>query len=165
MKVLGVAASAALLCMGASAQAVDSAHCAARLVCASTPQTVFEGLQRAGITAEMDVDGEGDPMIVGESDGLNFGVYFYGCEDHAGCDSLQFLASFTDAGATGPSLANAWNDEHRFSQLSLDSDGNLNLRYDVTTIGGLNQANFAEVVDWWTVVLGNVANYIDENAQ
>ena len=34
------------------------------------------------------------------------------------------------------------------------TDGTLSITYDVTTVGGLNRENFADVVDWWNTMLG-----------
>lgn len=35
--------------------------------------------------------------------------------------------------------------------------------YDVSTVGGLTKGNFADVVDWWSVTLGNLKTFFEEN--
>lgn len=41
------------------------------------------------------------------------------------------------------------------------SDKSLMLTYDVSTIGGLNQVNFADVVDWWQTMLGQARTFFN----
>jgi hypothetical protein len=41
----------------------------------------------------------------------------------------------------------------------------LYLRYDVTTVGGLNRRNFADALDWWNVMLGEFATFVDEQVK
>jgi len=43
-------------------------------------------------------------------------------------------------------------------------DGGLSLSFDVTTVGGLNRTNFADALDWWGVMLGQLRTFFAENA-
>ncbi len=60
-------------------------------------------------------------------------------------------------------LANKWNLNKRFLQMSVGDDKTLYAAYDVTTVGGLNKANFGDVVDWWATMLGELSKFFKEN--
>lgn len=134
------------------------------MVCASAPQTIVAALQKAGYKAVLGKDGRGDPMVESAASGYEYTIYFYECEDNRQCASLQFLISFEEDGTNTPELANRWNSIKRFGQMSVDEDGNLDMRYDVTTLGGLTQANFADAVDWWATMLGQLPRFFKEQS-
>lgn len=157
------AALAAMLATG-SAQAADDKPCGKGLVCASAPQTIATALSAAGYKAELTTDKAGDPMIRSAAAGYNFIVYFYGCKDHKQCSSLQFMSSFEADGTNTPELANKWNNSKRFSQMAVTDDGALDFSYDVATIGGLNQENFTDVIEWWEAMLGQVSQFFKEQS-
>jgi hypothetical protein len=161
MKIVAIAlAGIAFLAFPCAANA--QATCGAKMVCASDPQTVVSALQTAGYKAQLGTDGEGDPKIDSSASGYNFTVYFYNCKDHKACSSLRFLVSFENDGTNTPELANKWNKAKRFSQMSVEDDGSLDFAYDVTTTGGLNQTNFADVIDWWQTMLAEARKFFGE---
>lgn len=51
----------------------------------------------------------------------------------------------------------------RFAQMSVKDDKSMSLSYDVTTEGGINSANFADVIDWWQVMLGEASKFFADN--
>jgi len=159
---LAAAALAALFFAG-SAQAADKDPCGTSMVCASAPKTIVDALQKAGYKATLDKDDDGDPMIDSAANGYNFTVYFYECEQAKNCGSLQFVASFEDDGTNNAQLANEWNNKKRFIQLSVDDEKSLNARYDITTVGGFNQKNFADTIDWWAHMLGELGQFFKEH--
>lgn len=154
-----LAATAAMI--AAPARAADD--CPAALICASNPQGVVASLQAQGFKAVLGKsDSTGNPKITSAASGYNYTIFFYGCEKGADCTSLGFSVTFEDDGTNSAALANAWNKDKRFSAMSFDeSDKSLMLTYDVTTIGGLNQVNFADVVDWWQTMLGQARTFFD----
>lgn len=137
-----------------AAQATDKTPCGTNMICASVPTTVGAAMMRAGYQGLIGKDPTGDPKIDSAAGGYRFTVFFYGCERNRDCDSLQFFASFDGDPARGAAFANKWNSENRFGQMSIRADNSIVLNYDVSTIGGLNQANFADVLDWWSTMLG-----------
>jgi len=151
-----------LLAAGPAA-AEDKGPCGADLVCANSPETVLKGLQDAGYRAKIGKDSTGDPQISSSASGYNFEIYFYGCKANVNCDSLQFQTSFAKDGANTAQLANKWNSTKRFSQAFISDKGSFVINYDVTTAGGLTTKNFADVVDWWQVTLGNLRTFFAEN--
>lgn len=151
---------AAAFCFAAPAFAQDRAACGAGLVCASDPATVVAAMTAANLKPKLGKDNNGDPLI--ESEGAtayHFQVYFYGCEKAKNCDSLRFEVVFEkDEGGTA-ALANKWNAAHRFVAAAVKDDGRLVMAYDVPTIGGINARNFADVLDWWSSMLGEAGDF------
>lgn len=146
-----------------SAQARAAESCPAALICASNPQGVVASLQAQGFKAALGrSDSTGNPKITSAAAGYDFTIFFYGCEKGANCTSLGFSITFSDDGTNSEALANEWNKDKRFSAMSFDeSDKTLMMTYDVTTVGGLNQVNFADVVDWWQTMLGQARAFFD----
>lgn len=160
MKIIMSAATAALGLLCASGVcAEDKVACGADMVCASAPASVGAAMLRSGYQGLVSKDDLGDPKIESAAAGYKFSVFFYGCTDHLKCDSLQFYASFDGDPSRDAAFANTWNADKRFMQMSVKPDHTIVVRYDVSTIGGLNQNNFADVVDWWSTMLGGVDRY------
>jgi Putative bacterial sensory transduction regulator len=151
------------LLAGAPALASDTEPCGKGLICASDPATVVQALQDTGYKAKLDKDTTGDPMVSSSASGYDFDIMFYGCKDHKQCDSLQMRVSFAKDGANTFQLANKWNSDKRFSQAYISDKGSFVVDYDVTTAGGLTIANFADVIDWWSVTLGNLKTFFADN--
>ncbi len=158
----GICGGLALLA-AAPLSASDTELCGKGLICASDPATVVQALQESGYKAKLDKDSGGDPMVSSSASGYDFDIMFYGCKNHKQCDSLQMRVSFEKDGANTPLLANKWNSDKRFSQAYISDKGSFVVDYDVTTAGGLTKANFADVVDWWSVTLGNLKTFFAEN--
>jgi hypothetical protein len=134
--------------------------CARDLVCANDPQSVFAAMDKAGYRPKLTTDAEGDPMIESDESSYHFDVYFYGCDkQHKDCDSLRFEALFEKAPENTPEFANKWNAGKRFLQAYIRDDGQMGLSHDVAMIGGLNQRNFGDVLDWWDSQLGELAKF------
>lgn len=153
-----------LVC-SAPAAAADREACAKGMVCANTPQTIISALQEAGYKAKLDKNDDGDPMVSSAAGGYNYEIYFSGCELAEACDSLQFLVSFTAEPRMTPVMANDWNSDKRFSQAAILKNGKLGVYYDVTTRGGLNAKNFADVLDRWSTVMGALDPFFDKHPQ
>jgi hypothetical protein len=158
---------AALFILGLAAaptSAADKEPCPAGLICASTPQGVVSALQGLGYKAVLGKnDNNGNPKIDSAASGYSYTLYFNNCEKNAACADLQFLVSFTDDGANTVELANKWNLDKRFLQASVDDKKTFYAAYDVTTVGGLTQKNFADVVDWWSQMLGELSRFFKDN--
>ena len=159
------AAVAGLMFLSGTAPAQDRDACAAAMVCASNPDTVMRAMERAGLKPRKSVDNDGDPMIESDEGSFPFTVYFYGCEQHRNCDSLRFELVFRKEADNTPELANKWNAGQRFLQAAVKPDGRLVVAYDLATIGGLNERNFADVLDWWKSQLGELADFFRRELQ
>lgn len=162
MRLFLFAAGLSALCLATPASAEDTKACGAGLICASNPQTVMAALEKAGLKPTLTKDGEGDPLIESDESTYHFDVYFYGCKDNRNCDSLRFEVLFEKAPENTPALADKWNSKNRFLQASVRNDQQFAVAYDLATIGGLNAANFGDVIDWWNSQLGEVATFFKE---
>ncbi len=151
-----------LMTVASGARAKDTEPCAKGMVCASDPKSIVAALQDEGFKAKLETGSDGDPKISTAANGYNYTVHFYGCEKGAQCDSIQLYSGFKSEDDNTPAYANAWNVKKRFITMSAEDDKSLNLRYDVSTVGGLNKRNFADVIDWWSVMLGDFADFVDE---
>lgn len=143
--------------------AKDAEPCAKDLICASAPTGVAAQMMRAGYQALLFKDGEGDPAVESAAGGYKFYVYFYGCENHTQCDSLQFYMSFAADPAHGSAAVDRWNRSKRFGQAALTKTGAFRVSYDLSTIGGVNQRNFGDVLEWWTSLIGGMDKFFAED--
>ncbi|MBX9858481.1 MAG: YbjN domain-containing protein [Sphingomonas sp.] len=146
-------------------RAEDKTACPSGLVCATNPKSVADAVAAEGYRAKVDADNQGDPAISSAASGYNFDVLFYGCVEHKHCDSLQFRATFEKNASSDVVQMNKWNRDRRFSQMAVRDDGTILLSYDVSTIGGLTKANFADVVSWWSTILGEASKFFDRNSK
>jgi hypothetical protein len=151
--------AAATLALAAPAMAKDTDDCLPGLICASTPETIVKAIQAAGYKAKLTKDDSGDPKIDSAAAGYDFQVYFYDCEKHLQCSSIQFVISFNHEGYEDAVLAEQWNENSRMGKAYLEKDGGLTVRHDISTVGGLNQKNFEDTLNWWSTTLGDVAEF------
>lgn len=152
--------AAGLLLVPAAGWAKDTKPCGTGMICASAPDTIVAAMQEAGYKAKLTTDDDGDPSIESATSGYNFDVFFYGCEAHKNCDSVQFRVTFKADPANTAALANGWNSSKRFMQAAVDTKARLKFNYDVSTIGGLNQANFADVLSWLDYEVGEIGKFL-----
>lgn len=162
MKLKTVCAALAVVGLASPALANDKDTCAAGMICASNPQTIVNAMQEAGYRAKLSKDKEGDPTISSAAAGYDFDVFFYGCEKGVQCDSLQFEMSFVAEDDNTAEYANRWNMGKRFMRASVNDKKELYLRYDVSTIGGLNKTNFADVLDWWETMSSSFNQFVKD---
>lgn len=157
------AIGAALFTIGTSASAKDTDPCGEGMVCATSPDTVMKAFERLELPATLGEDSRGDPMVSSEYEGWKYQVYFYDCEESIHCASVQFSVSFSADESNTIELANKWNSEKRVAQMAILEDGTLAARYDVSTVGGLNEKNFDDVVTWWLSTMDTMSEFFDEN--
>jgi hypothetical protein len=143
------------------AQAKDDQPCAATMICASDPGTIVTALQKAGYKAQLTKDATGDPEIDSAASGYSFSIYFYDCVEHKQCAAIQFYASFKADPAYTEAFANKWNTDKRFLRARIDAKKELVFDHDISTIGGLNQANFADLLGWMESSLSLVNGYLN----
>lgn len=130
------------------------------VVDAAKPETVIAALQDAGYKAVLKKDGSGDPLITSAASGANFNVYFYGCEQGAGCRSLQLYAAYTVKPKLTADKVNGWNRENRFGTALLDKDGDPALQWDVITETGMPEPLFAQMIDRWAGAMASYQTYV-----
>ena len=148
----------------AGANTAHAEICAKDVICASNPQGIVEAIQAMGYKATLDKDSSGDPKISSAASGYGYDIYFYDCNNHLNCSSIQFYVSFSKDSSNSEKLANEWNLKKRMGKMAFDpSDGSVSLQYDLSTSGGVNQANFKDVVGWWDSTLGALHQFFAEH--
>jgi len=145
------------------ASADEGAMASPGMVSASDPQSVVLAMQDYGLSARLETDDEGDPVIRSKSSGANTNIYFYGCDDNGqDCRSIGFSAGFELDEPFASDQANAWNADQRFSKAYTNEDGSAQIEMDVNLIGGgVTAENFADIVDWWDYSVGEFTTFIN----
>lgn len=130
------------------------------LIDGTDPAVIATAVQAAGYKAELTKNAQGEPFIKSAANGDSFTIEFYGCKGEKNCTSFQFFSWFKKEPAFTPALANDWNANKRFIKAAIDKDGDLALYMDVTGVGKMTQANFADALDWFTVMQGEMQKFL-----
>lgn len=136
--------------------------CASDMVCASNPGSVVEGLRQAGYITVLLPSATGAPIIQSSSGGMPWEVHFEDCTNGQNCDVLEFVVGFEALGAKTAKLTNLWNNDNMFGRASA-TNTRFEIGLSVSTVGGLNKANFADVVARWKAVQGDIIDFFKEN--
>lgn len=129
---------------------------------ASQPQVLSTYLQDRGYRALLETDSQGDPVIRSSAAGVDFSIYFYGCDGGQNCTTISFSAGFDLIDGTTAEVMNEWNRANRFAYAYIDDEGDPFLNYDVTFAdGGLPPATFGSAIDIWDARLSDFLQHID----
>jgi hypothetical protein len=149
-------ALAAALMIGALA-----APATANEIFASEPKSVVTALQNLGYRAAISTDSAGNPLIESGIAGINYNVFFYGCDGTTNCQWIEFSTSFTLNTPSTLASMNDWNTNNLFGTGFIGSDGATFLTYVVTTTGGLTRENFDDIVRRWDVSVTDFMRHIN----
>ena len=116
---------------------------------AHDPAGLVAAIQGLGYRASLGTDDAGTPKIESAGDGINYTIYFYGCEGGLGCDSLLFVAGFDLAAGAPPGSIEGWNEGQIMGTAYADANGDPFISYHVITTGGLRPETFAAVWEEW----------------
>ncbi len=130
----------------------------------TVPGNVVTALQAAGYKAKLEINKAGEPFISSGANGSPFTVEFYGCEGLKTCQSIQFSSWYKKQPHFTPALVNEWNSRWRFLKIFIDKDGDLVEHVDMSTVGGVTQANFADMVDWYVQMDARLTTFLREKA-
>ena len=133
-----------------------------RLIDITQPAIVVAAMQEAGYKAVLKKNKEGEPFVESGANGSPFTVHFYGCKDGKDCGSLQFYAWYKKQPSYTAALANRWNTDKRFLKAFIDDDGDLSTTFDVAGSGKTTYANFADTIDWWSTMTGELFQFLDK---
>jgi hypothetical protein len=135
---------------------------AAQDISAAEPITVVRALQTLGNKATLTTDSNGDPMVESTLDGINYTIFFYGCnEAHADCRWLQFSAGFNLDAPFPLEQINAWNRDRLFGEATIDDEGDPYLSFFFSAVGGVSEENFEDLMLWWDVALDQYKEHIN----
>ncbi len=141
--------------------AAEKVACGRDLICASKPETVVKGLQEAGYKAKLVTPDDGDHYVETSMNGYFVDVVFSDCDKKKDCKSLSFRLSFVEDPFYTAEVANNWNKAYRFMQVYRTDSGAMGMNFDVSTVGGLNQANFSDVCQVFDTQLGAFDKFLD----
>ena len=130
------------------------------LVNAEEPAAIAAMLQAEGFGATLGTDDYGDPYVESAAEGLNFQIYFYGCENGAACREIQYHAGFNLDVPLSSEQLNEWNRGWRFGRLYNDDEGDPHLEYDVTLSGGVSAENLSDTFEVWRDTLSAFKEHI-----
>jgi len=127
-----------------------------------TRELVASWLKGRGYSAEIKVDSiSGDTYVATSSNGVNFGVYFYGC-DGDDCPDIQYSAGWTDASAITSDKLDDWNRDHRYVRAYLSKSGAAFGEYDVDVAPGGTWEQLNHSLDRWVQALPEFKTFIGE---
>lgn len=154
-------AAALLLALAAPAAAQEMPG--STMLKASDPAMVARYLNQLGYRAKLGKDSEGDPKVETGLGGYKVGLYFYGCTKGAGCTSMQLQTAIgADYKLTLPQV-NEFNRKYRFVNLSLDSDSDPSLSYDLpSAASGISGDAFQQAVEIFEEQIARVSRMLDE---
>lgn len=131
-------------------------------VSAAYPETVVNAIQSLGYKAELTVDSYGDPLVRSASEGVNFNLNFYGCDESGNdCQHLQFSVAFDVVGGMDYISMNAWNRETTMGKAFLDEESDPVLQHYMISVDGMSSDVFKESFEFWTSTLSDFTDYID----
>jgi hypothetical protein len=131
-------------------------------VAAAEPAGVVTALQAAGHAAVLTHDSSGDPLIKATIGGWSTQVVFYDCNEitHAGCQSLQFNASFMPEKPFDAAAAAAFVRDNRFGAVTVSPDHSVSVTWDVITGRGIDPSVFALVVKSYRLALDTIGSEV-----
>ncbi len=150
-----------ILALSALAFAPSLALAQAGEVSAGDPESVRAAIVAWGHKARIEPLESGEPMIAARTaEGVNYAVYFYGCENGINCLDLQFIASFTVEQAPTVQEMNDWNAEWVMGKAFLDAEGLPTVSYTVAGEPGMSPEYFQSVLEVWETSIGTFTESI-----
>ena len=125
-----------------------------------TAGQVASVLQQKGYKADVGTDDDGDPKVKSAAEGVNFTVFFYGCNHTTHCTSVTFQAGFHVDGGVALDKVNGWNRDKRFLKTWLDKVNDPYIEMDVDADHGFTTESLAEYVDTWASGIPEFKSYI-----
>jgi Putative bacterial sensory transduction regulator len=147
-------------CTALASPVLAESTAAAESVDATEPETLASLIRELGYRASVEKDNAGDPMIRSSAGGVDFQIYFFGCEGGERCRSLLFQAGYNLESGTTVDVVEAWNEDVLFGRAYLDDEADPWVEMPVNLFGGVNRENFADTFDWWETVIGDFQRHI-----
>lgn len=154
---------AGFLCAGVASAQLPPPGGSRRAIMDISAEELAAILRAEGYQAKIGIDSDGDPKIDSAMDGTNYEILFYDCTkgDNARCKSYQFSTTFSrlSPAPTAESM-NAWNEEKRFAQASVNNRGRARLTMNCSPRGTVGDDNFKHVLSWWKVATREFKQHI-----
>jgi hypothetical protein len=159
---------AAMLLLDVPAALAQPAAAPAGTITAADPTSIVKALQVAGYRGSIKTNKDGRPYVESAANGSTFAIDLYNCEDNdkkTGCKTMLFSTWWKPEPHLTMVLANRYNSKSMFGRAYVNDKAELMLELPVTTVGGINQANFEDIVDWWSIVDNEMDKLIDAAAK
>lgn len=131
------------------------------MVRAQDPASIVAAMQKAGFSAKLEKDKEGDPMITSGYSGKTFQVYFYNCTKNKDCATVQFNSGWDLEKTPTLDNINEWNRTQRFGRAYLDKEQDPILQMDLDLDdGGISQLLFEDNLEFWSSIMGAFEKHI-----
>jgi hypothetical protein len=105
----------------------------------------------------------GDPVVVGDMNGIAYQLFFLECTDNRDCKVLDFYAIW-DAPGVQLGTINEWNRTRPFNKAYLGEDGLPVIELNLSTAGGLTRGQLGDAFDRWAVALADFQRSVVERA-
>lgn len=103
----------------------------------------------------------GDPKIEGRLEGLQYSVFFYGCNNGDNCQSIQMYVGFKlNSNKPGMSKVNEWNQKKRYGKAYIDKAGDPVMEMDVPMVKGITRGTLDSAFDSWNSLVAEYAKFI-----
>jgi len=142
--------------LGMAAAILAVAHAAAAPIGEGiTRKEMAEILQAKGLGAKIENDNLGNAIVSTAADGVDFDVYFFGCDKKtARCDAIQFAAGWTMIKPPKAAMLNAWNRDKRYVRAYLTKDNKaLYGEMDLTVAPGGSTEQIGDYLRLWRLLL------------
>ncbi|HEY2709779.1 MAG TPA: YbjN domain-containing protein [Caulobacteraceae bacterium] len=140
--------------------ALGSAAGAAPIEGGITAGEVANVLQEKGYKADVGRDDDGDPRVKSAADGVNFTVFFYGCNHTTHCTSVTFQSGFHLDGGVSLDKVDSWNHDKRFLKAWRDKENDPYVEMDVDTEHGFTTESLGNYIDAWTARIPEFKTFI-----
>jgi hypothetical protein len=131
------------------------------MIDATSPQALAELLQQQGYRAVVGQDTSGNPKIDSSAAGVDYSIYFYGCNNGSDCQSLNFSSGFDLDRGTSFQAMNDWNSSQFFAYAYLDDESDPFLNMDMNLAYGVSADNFVDSLAIWEQLLSDFQGHID----
>lgn len=146
-----------------AALSLTAAASAQEIVDGSDPAALTRIIQDYGYEATLTRDDDGNPMIESSTDGTNWAVFFYSCNDKGeACSAAQFYVGYGLDKGLPLRAVNKWNREYRFARMYVNENKNPRIEMDVNLAFGVTAENFSDTVDYWRLILETVENFLSD---
>ncbi|WP_083095936.1 YbjN domain-containing protein [Pseudophaeobacter leonis] len=137
--------------IAAAILAVSPVASQAETLTARTSSSIEGFFLNEGAEVEVLEDNVGDPQLEVDYYGTEFTVFYYGCDNGADCDSIQFYSGYAMGGSVRLKTLNEYNAEKRWVRAYVAEDGAVKLEMDVF-LGkdGVSADDFATMVSLWS---------------
>lgn len=129
---------------------------------ASRPNSLVLAMHELGFRAKLTEDGQGDPKIESGASGVNFSIYFYGCDDdNGGCQDVLFSTSFNFRNGFKEKPINDWNEGKVIGAAFLDDENDPGIQHFVAGINDMSLESFDRTMERWEVALDDFQDFIN----